>query len=170
MLPSCHMIFWLSARFDMEEITRQMFNELAPDLTVDEYKLIWHKTDNKGIIRDVNRTPRHVYETALFITRGDRSIIKAVADVYGAPTRKSEALHISEKPVPVLRHFMQLCVDSYTEMLDPTSGSGSALRAAASMGAKRVVGLEINPEYVETAQREFNQQQALDTLRSKAND
>ena len=164
MLPSCHMIFWLSARYSMEEITRKMFSELAPDLDVDEYALIWH---NKGIIRDVEHTPRHIYEKALFITRGNRHIIKAIGDVYGAPTRKADALHISEKPVPVLRHFMQLCVDGYTELLDPTAGSGSALRAAASMGAKRVVGLELNPEYAESAQREFDQQMALESLRSK---
>ena len=166
MLHSCHVIFWLSARFSMEEATRNMIAKLAPDLSVDEYKLIWHKTDNKGIIRDVNKTPRHIYETALFINRGNRPIIKAVGDVYGAPTRKSEALHISEKPVPVLKHFMQLCVDEYTEMLDPTCGSGSALRAAHGLGAKRVLGLEINPEYADSAQREFDQQLAIESLRN----
>lgn len=165
MLPSCHVMFWLSAKFSMQQVTRQMFQELAPDLEIDEYPLVWHKTDNKGIIRDVEHTPRHVYESAFWITRGNRQIIKAVADTYGAPTRKSDALHISEKPVPVLRHFMQLCIDGYSEVLDPTAGSGTALRAAHSMGAKRVLGLELNAEYAESAQREFEKQVAIETLR-----
>lgn len=163
MLPNCHMIFWFSMKFYTETI--QCFNELAPELDINYMPLIWHKTDNKGIIRDANHTPRHVYETALFITRGDRRIIKAVGDAYGAPTRKSEALHISEKPVPVLRHFMQLCVDGYSEVLDPTAGSGTAIRAANSMGAKRVLGLELNAEYAESAQREFEKMVALESLR-----
>lgn len=167
MLPSCHIIFWLSARFDYEVETRRMINTLAPELSVDEYALIWHKTDNKGIIRDVQHTPRHIYEKALFITRGDRQIIKAIGDVYGAPTRKTDATHISEKPVPVLRHFFQLFVDEYTELLDPTCGGGSALRAAASMGAKRVLGIELNPEYAEGAQTEYDQQLAIEKLRKQ---
>lgn len=165
MSPSCHMIFWFSMKFYTETIAA--FNSLAPELEVNYAPLIWHKTDNKGIIRDVEHTPRHVYETALFITRGNRQIIKAVGDCYGAPTRKSEALHISEKPVPVLRHFFELCVDVHSEVLDPTAGSGSAIRAAASMGAKRVLGLELNPEFAEQAQKEYENQAAIEMLRKK---
>lgn len=163
MLPSCHIIFWFSMKFYGETI--RLFNELAPELDINYLPLIWHKTDNKGIIRDVKHTPRHVYETALFITRGDRQIIKAVGDAYGAPTRKAEAGHISEKPVPVLRHFMQLCVDGYSEVFDPTAGGGSAIRAAHSMGAKRVFGLELNKDYAESAQREYEQTIAIESLR-----
>lgn len=163
MLPNCHIIFWFHMKFYQQTISA--FNTLAPEMEVDYFPLIWHKTDNKGIIRDARHTPRHVYETAFLITRGDRQIIKAVGDAYGAPTRKSDSIHISEKPVPVLRHFMQLCVDGFSEVFDPTAGSGSALRAAHSMGAKRVYGLELNPDYADGAQREFEQQIAIDSLR-----
>jgi DNA modification methylase len=163
MHPSCHIIFWFSMKFYTETIA--MFNQLAPEMDINYAPLVWHKTDNKGIIRDINHTPRHIYETALFITRGDRKIIKAIGDAYGAPTRKSEALHISEKPVPVLRHFMQLCVDGYSEVLDPTAGSGSAVRAAHSLGAKRVLGLELNPTFADTAQSEFAKLVAIESLR-----
>ncbi len=163
MLPSCHILFWFHMKFYQKTI--DCFNRLAPEMEVDYFPLIWHKTDNKGIIRNAKHTARHVYETAFLITRGERQIIKAVGDAYGAPTRKSDASHISEKPVPVLRHFMQLCVDGFSEVLDPTAGGGSALRAAHSMGAKRVQGIELNSEYADGAQREFEQYVAIESLR-----
>jgi tRNA G10 N-methylase Trm11 len=36
-------------------------------------------------------------------------------------------------------------------MLDPTCGSGSSLRAAESMGAKSVLGLEVNDTFYKGA-------------------
>jgi len=167
MLRSCHIMFWLSGRNSMHQITREMFTDLAPEIDVDEYPLIWHKSDNKGIIRQVDHTPRHVYETALLMTRGERKIIEPVADTYSAPTQKSQSMHISEKPVPVLRHFFRLFVDKFSEVLDPTAGSGTAMRAASLMGAKRVLGLELNPEYAEGAQKEYERTMALENLSKK---
>lgn len=165
MLPSCHIMFWFSMKFYEETI--KIFSELAPEIEINYMPLIWHKTDNKGIVRDVTRTPRHVYETALWMSRGDRKIIRVVGDVYGAPTGKSTSIHVSQKPVPVLRHFFQLAVDEYTELLDPTCGSGTAIQAAHDMGAKRVLGLEVNPEYCEAAQKSFEQSYMIEQLRKK---
>ena len=153
--PSAHMIFWFSMRFYTE--TLEFFSKHMPEMEVDHQPLIWHKTDNKGIIRNAKHTPRNITETALFITRGNREIIKSVANCYGAPTQKSKATHISEKPVPVLRHFFQLCCDGYSEILDPTCGSGSALRAADSMGAKRVFGIELDKDYAEDAANQLSE-------------
>jgi tRNA G10 N-methylase Trm11 len=51
----------------------------------------------------------------------------------------------------MLRHFFQMFVDENTSLLDPTAGSGSALRAAESLGAKRVLGLEVDQEYAKNA-------------------
>jgi type I restriction-modification system DNA methylase subunit len=42
-------------------------------------------------------------------------------------------------------------VSEHTTMLDPTCGSGSALRAAQSLMARRVLGLEVNPEFAALA-------------------
>jgi len=42
---------------------------------------------------------------------------------------------------------MQMFVDENTTLLDPTCGSGSALRAAESLGARHVLGLEKDEEY-----------------------
>jgi DNA modification methylase len=58
---------------------------------------------------------------------------------------------MSVKPEPMLRHFFEMVVDSNTSMLDPTAGSGSALRAADSLKARRVVGIERDAEFAERA-------------------
>jgi DNA modification methylase len=42
-----------------------------------------------------------------------------------------------------------------TSILDPTCGSGTALRAARSLGAQRFLGLEANKEYADDALRAF---------------
>jgi len=42
-------------------------------------------------------------------------------------------------------------IDEYSRVLDPTCGSGTALRAAESLGASFVLGLEINPDFCEGA-------------------
>jgi DNA modification methylase len=53
----------------------------------------------------------------------------------------------------MLEFFFRMLVDDGTRMLDPTAGSGSALRAAKKLGAKQVLGLEVNPEFAENARR-----------------
>ena len=75
--------------------------------------------------------------------------MKPVSDIYDAPTDKR--FHPSTKPEPMLRHFFQMFVDETTRLLDPTCGGGSALRAAESLGAKQVLGLEMEMEYFESA-------------------
>jgi hypothetical protein len=145
--PSAHLIFWFSMKY--YHYTTAVFRE--HNFRVEEFPLIWHKSDGRGIVPDANRGPRRTYETALLITRGDRRIIKPVANSYACPTAKSEATHISQKPEPMLRHFMTMLVDDLSEVLDPTCGSGTALCAAESFGAKRIVGWELDPRFVETA-------------------
>jgi ParB-like chromosome segregation protein Spo0J len=151
MAQSGHLMFWLSSSFTIHSRTRAMFAELCPSIEFQEKPLIWLKSDNAGISPDSRRMPRHVYETCLLGSRGGRQIARIVADAYAAPTDKR--LHISTKPEPMLRHFMTMLVDDSTTLLDPTCGSGAALRAAESLGAKRILGLEIDPECCERAEQ-----------------
>lgn len=51
---------------------------------------------------------------------------------------------------------MRMVIDENTRLLDPTCGSGSALRAARSLGANSLVGLELNPEFAANATRAFH--------------
>ena len=147
---SGHIIFWYSMRYHTETLAA-----LREYFWVDPYPLVWHKSDNKGTLPDPQRGPRRVYEVAFFCSYGDRKIISPVSNTYSAPTvRLGE--HMSEKSEDMLKHFMRMVVDENTRLLDPTCGSGSALRAARALGAGSVTGLEINPEFAENARRAFD--------------
>lgn len=162
-LPSAHLMFWFSMKYYTQTMT--LFARKLPQLVLNDFPLIWHKTDNRGTLPDPQRGPRRVYETCLFGATEDRKIVKAISNTYGAPTHKSKAGHISEKPEPVLRHFFQMIVDDQTSIFDPTCGSGSAIRAAESMGAKRSLGIEIDSEFCAEARTRL----ASSRLLAKAN-
>lgn len=145
--PSSHMMFWFSMTYYRE--TLAFFSQRMPDWEVNLFPLIWTKSDNRGILPDPKRGPRRIYETCFFASRDDRYIVRAVSNSYSAPT--GTKAHQSEKPEPVLRHFMQMFIDEHSRMLDPTCGSGSSLRAAESLGASQVFGIEQNAEFAKDA-------------------
>jgi ParB family chromosome partitioning protein len=144
MQVSGHLVFWYSEKHG--DATKTMFRQLAPSLEFYRHPLVWLKSDNTGIAADARREPRHVYETAMFASRGQRQIVKIVADAYAAPTDKR--FHVSTKPEPVLRHFFSLLVDENTSLLDPTCGGASAIRVAEEMGAVRCLGMDIDEQAV----------------------
>lgn len=146
---SGHIVFWYSEAHG--DATRELFRTKAPTLKLLRHPLVWLKSDNAGIAPDSRRTPRHIYETAMVLVRGDRQLVKVKADAYASPTNKT--LHPSTKPEPMLRHFFEMFVDDHTLMLDPTAGSGAALRAAESLKAKSVLGLEIDQQYLAPARK-----------------
>jgi ParB family transcriptional regulator, chromosome partitioning protein len=159
MSHSAHLMFWLAGDIEIQYRTLDTFRQLAPGLQFNTYPLIWLKSDNVGILPDPKRGPRRIYETALFAAREDRLILKAVSNAYAAPTNKD--FHPSTKPEPVLRHFMSMFVDENTRLLDPTCGGGSALRAAESLGACSVLGLEREKEHFESAKSALRAFRAL---------
>lgn len=154
---SAHMIFWFSMNYYTE--TLEFFRQNAPSWVFNPHPLYWLKSDNVGILPDPRRGPRRIVETALLATRGDRPIVKAVSNGIAAPTDKT--LHQSTKPEPVAKHFLSMLVDNTTKILDPTAGSGSALRAAAALRAETIVGLELNSEHAMHANAAFNRAEAL---------
>jgi ParB/RepB/Spo0J family partition protein len=158
--PSCHLMFWFAMRKADERLyapTAKALERIGWD--INPQPLIWMKSDGAGILPDPERGPRQVYETCLFGSRGDRKIVRAVANAYSAPTVRDR--HMSEKPEPMLRHFFGMLVDENTVMLDPTCGSGSALRAAESLGAKYVLGLEINQDFATLAREALDRARKL---------
>jgi len=135
---------------------------LRTRFVVPSHPLIWLKSDNAGILPDPSRGPRRIYETAFFGYRGDRKVVRAVSNAYAAPSVRDS--HMSEKSEPMLRYFFGMIVDQHTTMLDPTCGSGSALRAAESLDASRVLGLEIDPTFVDRARLKLRQARNLREL------
>lgn len=154
---SGHLMLWYSDK--QRAVTLDLFRRLAPSLDFRVYPLVWVKSDNAGIAADPKYGPRHVYETALLASRGKRQIVRVVGDAYSAPSDRK--LHPSTKPEPMLRHFMTMLVDEHTTMLDPTCGSGASLRAAESLGAKSVLGLEIDEQYVKPARQALTMSRRL---------
>lgn len=143
---SAHIMFWFSMHNYSDTLD---FFANHSDFTMDAFPLVWLKSDGVGLLPDPQRGPRRIYETCLFGHRGDRKIVSSVANAYAAPTDRTQ--HMSTKPEPVLRHFFRMFVDENSVVLDPTCGSGSALRAAESLGAAYTLGIEINRDFTERA-------------------
>ena len=141
----CHLMFWFSMEFYHET-----FQELSTRLTVNPFPLVWVKSDNIGLLPDPERGPRRIYETAFLATAGDRKIVRAVSNAVAVP--RGANTHMSQKAPGALAHFFRMFVDESTSLLDPTCGSGSALRAAKDLGAGMVLGLEKDKDFAERAQ------------------
>lgn len=146
---SSHIMFWFSMKFYQETKTRL---EKIDGLQVHDHPFIWTKSDNMGIIpwRD-NRFPRRIYETAFLCTRNKRPLVKSISNACHMPT-VSHPIHPSQKPEPVLRYFFSGLIDQTTDLLDPTCGSGSSIRAAEDSGARRALGLELDKTYADSAE------------------
>lgn len=145
--PSAHLMFWYSQ--SLEDETKARFASLFPDATVQTFKLIWHKSDNAGVVPDPQRYGRRTYETAMLLTFGDRFIVTPKALSLSHPTENN--LHRSQKPRGMLKHFFEMFVDDASSVLDPTAGSATSLLAAHDCGASRIVGLEMNTEAYDRA-------------------
>lgn len=150
--PSAHLMFWFS--MDYYQFTLTSLEEMG--WRVDPFPLMWYKNDNTGILPDAQRGPRRVYETCFLASRGDRKLTQrgAAANVCAWPGRDKE-IHMSEKPVGMLKHFMGMLVDEYSLVLDPTCGSGNALKAASALGASTVLGLERDTEFYKRAKEAY---------------
>lgn len=159
MSVSGHIMFWYTAEQVKLQQLIERLSKGMPSIEWHKFPLIWHKTDNAGVASDPRRGPRHTYELALLGARSGHLISKVKADIYGAPTDRR--IHPSCKPEPVLKHFFEMLVDPSTIMLDPTCGSGSALRAAEAWGARHVLGLEINSEMCQMARAELRKERLL---------
>lgn len=152
---SCHVMFWYSSHFFCE--TQEIFHAAWPDATIQPFPMIWHCSDNSGLLPDPQRYGRRTYETAMLISLGDRKIAKAKALSFSSP-RNEAKIHRSQKHLPVLSHFFEMFVDDTTVMLDPTCGSGTSLVAAKRLGATYVLGLEKDAEMVEAATKFYREQ------------
>ena len=146
---SAHLIFWHSMKFFSPTV--QILTDMG--WTVNPFPLIWHKSDNSGIAPDPQRGPRQTYEAAIFASRGDRKITQAgcVSNSFSHPGSRADAIHMSEKPMPMLRHFFRMVCDEYSAVLDPTAGSANALKVAEALGAPTVLGLEQSEQFYQIA-------------------
>jgi ParB/RepB/Spo0J family partition protein len=148
---SAHLVFWFNMNYYTETVSRLR----RAGLMVHDHPLVWHKTPGGGGLGVVPGTattyPRRTYDTALLAVHGNRPLAKPGMNSYAAPTVGNK-IHPSQKPESMLRHFLSMVVDETTTVLDPTCGSAAALRAAEDLGAKSILGIEMDPNYAATAQ------------------
>jgi len=148
--PQSHLMLWLNMSLYVE--TKIKLENSG--FSVSPAPLVWHKTGLPvGPIRHEALTvARQTYETALLATLGSKPFSRPGASSYAAPDVTSK-IHQDQKPEPMLRFFLSMLVDPTTVFLDPTCGIGSAVRAADDLGARSVLGLELEPHYAEIAYR-----------------
>lgn len=146
---SAHIMFWFS--MDYYGYTRDALEDMG--WRVNPFPLIWHKSDNTGLLPDPARGPRRIYETCLFGSRGDRKIVKPISNLFSAPVVKEH--HMSEKNLSMLTYFMGMFVDGYSSVLDPTCGSANSIIAAKRLSAARSLGLERDPTFADRARSNY---------------
>lgn len=146
-LPQAHCMFW----FDMQYYswTIEMFTKAGWQLS-SPYPLVWHK-ESQGVASDPRRRFRHCYEVALLFNRGDRHLPNVRIDHYGMQVSSTDKLHISQKPVKMLEHFIGGLVNEWSCFLDPTCGSGTSLVAANNLGVKNYLGIEMDSSNADIA-------------------
>jgi ParB/RepB/Spo0J family partition protein len=158
-----HIVVWFSMEFYQSTVNR--LEEAG--LFVHKHPLIWLKSDNAGIIPGGpnKKYPRRIYETALLCSRGNRPLVRQLSNAYACPS-VSNPIHPSQKSEPMLKHFMSMLVDETTRVFDPTCGSGSALCAAEAVGAKSVLGFDIDLNYVKNANTKIRNARLLQRIQS----
>jgi len=147
---SAHLMFWFS--MDHYDYTLRVLSDMG--WRVNAFPLIWHKSDNTGILPDAKRGPRRIYETAFHGSRGDRFIVEPVSNLYPHPVTKT--IHMSEKPTGMLRHFFRMFVDEHSIVLDPTCGSANAIKTALQLGAAAALGIESVEDFYNLAREHFD--------------
>lgn len=145
-----HLMFW----FSMTHYPITLLTLKQMGWRVNEFPLIWAKSDNSGILPDARRGPRRNYETAFIASRGDRPIVSAVSNIWHGARGPAE--HTSSKPQAMLEHFFRMFIDQTSRVLDPTCGSGNAMKAAAKLGAKQVLGIERDQTFYEDTVRRWS--------------
>lgn len=153
-----HCMFW----FDLSHYhpTIELFREAGWEL-VAPHPLVWTKA-YEGVASDPHYRPRHCYETALLFSKGKRRIVNLDKDHFEYSSRDPSKLHLNQKPYPMLKHFLNMLVDKNTAVLDPTCGSGMALRVARDLGSPRVFGVELDKSSAEMAR--FTMMKSIEEL------
>ncbi len=114
---------------------------------------VWDKTEGarpqKGRFRN----------QAEFVVWGSKGAMRTAgpthAGVWRAATNAEPKLHLTAKPLSVMRHIVAIAADGGT-ILDPFAGAGTTLLAARESG-RRAIGIEMTAEYCAIAAKRLNE-------------
>ena len=79
------------------------------------------------------------------------------SDIHRIRHNKNRDLHPCQLPIHLLERILLMSTDEGDVILDPFMGTGTTAVAAARLGRK-VIGIDIDPQYVEITQRKFAQE------------
>lgn len=93
---------------------------------------------------------RRAYEFIIFAEKGKRPAPddRTVLDVFEDPAIKRPDAYPTEKPQSLLKRLISQATDEGAWVVDPFSGSGSALLAARSLG-RRAIGFDVTPKAIQ---------------------
>lgn len=97
------------------------------------------------------------HQTGLINPRArQRGMAPATVMNFEKPQRERYNGHLAVKPVPLVEHLIELFSVPGQTVLDPFIGSGTTALAARNKG-RNCIGIEINPSYIEIAQKRFEE-------------
>jgi DNA modification methylase len=100
-----------------------------------------------GIIPRPGRDLRQSWEPLFICERGgDRKVVGRCNWYAGDPPRGTEREHQSPKNEAMMQYLLSAFVTEDTRLLDPTCGSGVAIRVAKRLKAAYALGLEISDQ------------------------
>ena len=112
---------------------------------VNPHPFAWTKP-SAGIIPRPGRDLRQCWEPIFICARGDRKVEGKRNWYPGDPPRGDAREHQSPKNEVMMQHLLSAFVTEDTRLLDPTCGSGVAIRVAKRLRAAYALGLEISEQ------------------------
>jgi hypothetical protein len=112
---------------------------------VNPHPFAWTKP-SAGIIPRPGRDLRQCWEPIFICARGDRKVEGKRNWYPGDPPRGDAREHQSPKNEVMMQHLLSAFVTEDTRLLDPTCGSGVAIRVAERLRAAYALGLEISEQ------------------------
>jgi len=118
--------------------------------------IIWDKK--------VGRIPRQLshyklrYEPVLYGSKGLHRLNEYRDDIVEQRiVRGNNRIHPTQKPIEVIKYFIENSTDEDDLILDPFMGSGTTAVACEQLG-RRFIGFEINPDYCKIAEQRLAQE------------
>jgi len=114
---------------------------------------VWHKTNpmpRNMNLHYINSTESWIYfinqaKTGTFLNEG-RALHDHIESGVTPASEKRHGKHPTQKPLAVMRHFIETLTNPGDTVLDPFAGSGSTLVAAAELG-RIPLGIELDAAY-----------------------